>query len=97
VCRSQRAACLFDIVDIPPKAPNGLALLLLYDNCLAEIARGDCEAICVRELDPSTVLSSSCNSQQPRPAAVTCEQAGYGRHDSDSIQRLPLTAGRTVI
>jgi hypothetical protein len=23
---------------------------LLYDNCLAEIARGDCEAICVRDL-----------------------------------------------
>lgn len=31
------------------KAPDGLAVLLLYDNYLAEIARGDCQAICVRD------------------------------------------------
>jgi hypothetical protein len=49
---SSLAACSLSVgyQRYTPKAPDGLVVLLLYDNCLAEIARGDCEAICVRDL-----------------------------------------------
>lgn len=46
---SVQPVCSISMVMLP-RRQTGLAVLLLYDNCLAEIARGDCEAICVRDL-----------------------------------------------